>query len=208
MEVIVDGARNFALEGSPTDLLAVLAAADAFMRQQQRMIVSIEVDGAAVRPDQVMDRLKDVPLHAVGVMEIRSEAARELVERCLEELNTHLPELPLACRGLSEVFHGEAPEEGYEPFHDLADIWGHIKERERMVLDALGLDPDTLDVGDATFTAMHAELNQFLQEAVAAMQSNDLILLGDLLEYELAPRAEREVDIVARLREQASALAS
>lgn len=208
MEVIVDGARNFALEGAPADLLAVLAAADAFMRQQQRMIVSIVLDGVPVLPDEVLVKLKDVPPDAAQVMEIRSEGSRELAERCLEELTGALPDLAAACRSLAEVFHGDAPQDGYEPFHDLADIWSHIKERERMVLDALGLDPEALNLGEATFTEMHEELNRFLQEAVAALESNDLILLGDLLEYELAPRAEREVDIVARLREQATALAS
>lgn len=207
MEVIVDGARNFAVEGTPNDLMAVVAAADAYMRQQQRMIVSIALDGVSVWPDQVMAKLKDVPIDAVKVLEIRSEACNALVETCLEELNNALPDLPSACRSLAEVFHGENPAEGYEPFHDLADIWGHIKERERMVLDALSVEADSLQVGETSIAAMHQELNQFLEEALAALESGDLILLGDLLEYELAPRAEREADIVALLREQATARA-
>lgn len=45
-------------------------------------------------------------------------------------------------------------------------------------------------------------MNKFLAEAVGALESGDLVLLGDLLEYELAPRAEAEVRITALLRER------
>ena len=42
-------------------------------------------------------------------------------------------------------------------------------------------------------------------EAAQAVLDGDCILIGDLLEYELAPRAEQEARIVALLQELAAA---
>ena len=42
------------------------------------------------------------------------------------------------------------------------------------------------------------------QDARKALEAEDCVLLGDLLEYELAPRAEAEAEVVALLRSQAS----
>ena len=66
--------------------------------------------------------------------------------------------------------------------------------------DALELDAGALEVDGKTVQTIHAELNQFLQEAEQALKDGDIILLADLLEYELAPRAELEVSIVSLLQ--------
>lgn len=207
MDVIVDGARNFAVEGEPADVLAVVSAADEFLRKQGRMIVSVNVDGEPVAPEDLVARLGGRAVAGAHTLEIASEALDDLVDRCLAELRASLPELPAACRSLSAVFHGEDPRAGYEPFEQLAEIWGHIKERERLVATALDLDMEALALDGAPFRKLHEELNGFLQEAEQALRDSDLILLGDLLEYELAPRAEREADIVALLQEHATARA-
>lgn len=204
MEVIVDGARNFAVEGDPDDVLAVVGAADKFLLGQGRMIVSVTVDGHPVAPEDLVGELESREVSEVRTLEIVSEEQGRLVEECLEELRASLPELPAACRALSQVFHGEEPGSGYEPFQQLAEIWAHIKEREQLVVAALRLDVDELSLDGVPFQRMHEELNGFLEEAEAALRNNDLILLGDLLEYELAPRAEREVALVALLQEHAA----
>jgi hypothetical protein len=51
------------------------------------------------------------------------------------------------------------------------------------------------------------ELNSFLDEAAQALRDGDTVLLADLLEYELSPRAELEGEIVSLLRRQAEASA-
>jgi hypothetical protein len=83
---------------------------------------------------------------------------------------------------------------------ELAEIWGHIKSRESLVANALELDLGDLEVDGKTVQSVHTELNQFLQEAEQALKDGDIILLADLLEYELAPRAELEVSIVSLLQ--------
>ncbi len=203
MDVIVDGESNFELTGEPEDVLSVMGAVSEFLSEQGRGIMSVAVDGVAVTPDKVVEELEDRPLSEVKVLEIGSEDVGSMVGTCLSELEKALPDLPDACRSLAEVFHSETPEEGYEPFQELADIWSFVKTRELLVANALQLDLNNSSVGDTSISEMHEELNSYLEEAAQAIRDGDCVLLGDLLEYELAPRAERETEIVALLQEHA-----
>ena len=202
MDVIVDGASNYDLKGEPADVLSAVGAVSDFLKSQGRSILSVKADGNDIQPEELTERLKDVPLSEVGRLEIGSESTAALVDECLKGLNESLPELPKVCRNLAEVFQGENPEEGFDPFVELAGIWAQVKSRESLVANALDADLNALEVGGKSLQAIHGELNQFLEEAEQALKDGDTILLGDLLEYELAPRAEQEVEIVAILQAQ------
>ena len=202
MDVILDGASNYDLKGDPADVFSVVGAASEFLRGQGRSILSVRVDGTDVQPDALEERLKDLPAASVGRLEIGSEATSALVVDCLKGLGELLPELPDICRNLAQVFQGEDPSSGFDPFVGLAGIWAGIKSRESLVANALDVDMAALAVGGKSLQAIHTELNQFLEEAEQALKDGDMILLGDLLEYELAPRAEQEVEIVALLQAQ------
>ena len=202
MDVIVDGAGNYDLKGEPVDVLSAVGAVSDYLRSQGRSILSITVDGTAIQPEELSERLRDVPAVDVRRLEITTASTAELVEDCLQGLNETLPELPEVCRNLAQVFQGENPEAGFDPFVELAGIWARIKSREALVANALELDTNALQVGGKSLHTIHAELNQFLEEAEQALKDGDTILLGDLLEYELAPRAEQEVEIVALLQAQ------
>lgn len=205
MEVIIDGQRNFEVEGRPESVMEVLGAVEEHLRAHQRGMLSLRVDGEEVPPNQVQARLEPLSPQGVKTLEITSEELGVLVESVLASLRQVLPELPKACRDLAKVFQGDSPEDGYEPFHQLAQIWSHIKSQERLVVDALELDLDALTLEGKTGREMHEALNQYLEEAASALKSGDTVLLGDLLEYELAPRAEEEAALVALLRESAPA---
>lgn len=200
MDVIVDGASNYNLKGDPQDVLGAVAAVSEFLRGQGRSILSVKVNGEEVSPEALADHLKNTPIASVSRLEIGSELTSALIENCLQGLQEFLPELPQVCRNLAEVFQGEKPEEGFDPFVELAEIWGQIKSREALVANALEIDAGQLEVDGKTVQTIHAELNQFLEEAEQALKDGDIILLADLLEYELAPRAELEVAIVSILQ--------
>jgi hypothetical protein len=200
MDVIVDGASNFKLQGTPADVFGAVAVVSEYLRGEGRSILSVKVDGEEFTPEVMAERLQGTPLSSVQRLEIGSESTLALVEDSLQGLLEFLPELPHICRNLAEVFQSEKPEEGFDPFVELAEIWGQVKSRQAMVANALELDAGALEVDGKSVHAIHDELNQFLQEAEQALKDGDIILLADLLEYELAPRAEVEVAIVSLLQ--------
>lgn len=202
MDVTIDGERNFAFQGTPQDLMDVLVAVNDFLRVRGRAMLSMEINGKNVNPGPELEALKSRPVHTMERLEVRSEELAVLVDETLRQIQETAPELSGLCHELAQVFHSEHPEDGYEPFHQLADIWSVIKSREVLVVNMLGLSLEDLRVGDLSFTQMHQELNGFLEEAAQALKNSDSVLLGDLLEYELAPRAEKEPEFLALLQQR------
>lgn len=206
MEVWVDGQNNFRVEGNPEDLLEVFRAASEFLRERGRMPIHVALNGKDIAPNGMREAFIGVAVADAEKLEIRSEEIFTLIDECLRNLSEAIAELPDACRQLAEIFQGEAPGDGFEPFHRLAEIWGYIKDQQRLVVNALDIDLNSTEVNGQSIANMSNELNTFLEECEQALKRSDAVALGDLLEYELAPRAEREAEFVAWLRERADAL--
>lgn len=200
MDVIVDGERNRDYEGKDVNATSALAEISDRLRERGRGMLAVIADGQKVRPADIARLLGGKSAEDIGTLEIQTEAIGTLVESSLREMSEVIGELPIVCHGLAEVFQGESPEEGFGTFDKLAEIWREVKVRQIQIADTLGLDLGGLDLDGAPLSAMHEELNTYLSEALEALEARDCVLLGDLLEYELAPRAETESRIVALLQ--------
>lgn len=205
MDVIVDGSSDFKLEGEADNMMDVIAAINQWLQSQSRSIQSVKVDGEELGPDTIEDKLKDRHPGDVSQIVIESASIHVLIQQTLDELSQYIPDLSNACRELAQIFQSDRPEEGFQPFEQLAEIWLAVKERQLLVANALNLDLDAVEIEGVSFRALHEKLNAHLQEAVSALQKEDTVLLGDLLEYELAPRAELESAIISCLQEQVPA---
>lgn len=203
MEIRIDQSRKFQPESKPTSLIELLGEVSDWLRAQGRAMLSVRVDGTEVYPSDLPGKSKLMPLDNVELVEIATDEISKLVDTSLKELEGPLPDLAEVCHSLAREFQGESPESGYEPFHRLAEIWQNIKERQMVIARALDLDWDALDVDGSSVKEMHDKLNACLEEAADALTAGDCVLLGDLLEYELAPQAEAEVKIVSLLRDRA-----
>lgn len=205
MEIRVDGEPlqlSIAEDGSVMDALAQVSE---HLRSLDKAMVGMRIDGIEVRPEDLRKTFEGRPAQGVHKVEVHTENVMTLVDNCLKDLEELLPELPMVCHHLAETFQGESPEAGFEPFDQLAHIWQTVKERELLVARTLNVDIDTLELQGTTLGRLHTELNEFLDEAIEGLKAGDCVVLGDLLEYEFAPRAEQELQIVSLLRERAQA---
>jgi hypothetical protein len=205
MEVIVDGERGVSPSEGHEDVLSVLVEISDIIRAKKKGILKLEVDGVNIPPSEVAEVLSEKPLQDVQQLQILTGDLAEMLDSALQALEENVPELPNVCRTLAEVFQGENPEEGFDPFQEIARIWGFIKNQEQLAADVMQVDLEELSLGGQPLMEMHRGLNECLEEAIQALEANDCILLGDLLEYELAPRAERETEIVGLLRKHQAA---
>lgn len=203
MKISIDNVAFNGLTEEPSDVLAAVAAVSDYVRTRGRAVMSIRVDGAHVTPDALAETLRGKKAAEVGALDIATEDIKSLVDNALSELEQVLPDLPLVCRRLAEVFQSEDPDSGYDPFHQLAAIWKTIKERQIQVASALDVDLNSAIVDGKPIAEHHAELNRLLAEAAEGIQKGDCVTLGDLLEHELPPRAAMEARIVTMLRSRA-----
>jgi hypothetical protein len=62
-----------------------------------------------------------------------------------------------------------------------------------------GFDPAAQKIGDQSFEDFFEDFNTALRELTAGYESGDAILVGDLAEYELAPRLRTLETAIAAL---------
>jgi hypothetical protein len=203
MQVKIDQSENYSVSENAQDALAALEEISNYLHAGGRAAIKFMLGGKSISTEKI-ESFRGKPVSALEGLRIETAQLSALVAEALDELEKTTPELAAACHRLAEVFQGEAPEQGYEPFQQIAEIWRVIKEREMQVAMALEVDWTVLTVGDTPIVRLHDELNDYLAEAAEALKVEDCVLLGDLLEYELAPKAEMEPEIVAILRDKAN----
>lgn len=202
MEVIVDGDRNAELQVEHDTVGSLLSEIDDSLRRRGRAMLKIAVDGEDIPPDGLMEALGERSLDDIQSIEVESEDLVALAQSSLREMEEVLPELSSVCHSLAEVFHSDSAEEGFEKLVQLAEIWQAVKVRQIDVVSALELDLESLKLDGVSLVECFEETSQYLGKALDALEARDCVLLGDLLEYELAPRAEIEAKIVALLQSQ------
>lgn len=203
MQIKIDQNDSYNIPENTTDALAALSQLSNHLRARGRAAMRLTLDGKPLPADKIAETFKDKPVDALAQLHVETAQLSTLIAEALEELEKSTPELAPACHRLAEIFQGESPEQGYEPFQQLAGIWKVIKEREMQVAQALDIEWSSLTVKEMPIERLHDELNDYLAEAAEALKVADCVLLGDLLEYELAPKAEMEPEIVAMLRGKA-----
>jgi hypothetical protein len=203
MDIIIDGTPGYPFGELPADLIGVLKGIEEGTRADGRGITQIVVDGEEILPEDVMEKMGDKAVDTVGSVLITTRSLNEMVRDCLSRMRETVRELPGLCRSLAEVFQSDTPEDGFEPFQRLAEIWHIIKQNELHVASTIGLDLENTPVEGKALRESHMELNTYLGECIGALEAGDTVLIGDLLEYELAPRAESEAHILATLEQHA-----
>lgn len=205
MNIIVDGeSEPLALVDTPSSAIEAIAMASDILRAKGRAIMSVTVDGKDIPHTSLAIELEKAPIDTIQIINLSTKELSTLVNEAVTELEENIPELPKACHELAAVFQGEDALSGFTPFQEIAAIWQHIKTRELQIASALDIELSEQTIHGKSLEDHHDELNGFLSESIQAMEARDTVLLGDLLEYELAPRAELETEVVALLKKIAS----
>lgn len=206
MKLTVDGRDDFPADTSSRPLADILCDVSEELHVEGRAILAVLLDGSDINPDALSVEFANKTSDDVASLEIRSEPVLSLVGESLSDLEDVLPELPDACRGLSELFHGGENEEGVDKFHQLSEIWQVVKERQVQIFRALDIDADTIEIEGKPFSETATVLSETLGKAVGALLASDFITLSDLLEYELCPLAEHELAVMKFCRQRLDAL--
>jgi len=199
MEVLIDGIKGFDFTIPPDTLQTALNEIINYLSNKQLAMVKLKVNDQEVYPGKSLESIQEMNISNIRVLEINTYPIHQLVNESIADLELYSPELSGLCREIAQIFQSENPEEGFEPFQKLSAIWSEIKKREALIINILSAH---LKESPAiqTIKEHHDELNKVLENAYQSLENNDCIGLGDLLEYELAPLAEKEPEIVGQLK--------
>lgn len=201
MKIIINGKEEFRVPENAKTLIDILEILIDYLSNNNLGLVKLRVNEQNVYPGESLKAIQNMEISNIHTLEITATPILQLLQDSISELERYTPELSNICYGIAELFQSENPSEGLGPFQRLTEIWGEIKNREAVIVNSLSKylkNQESSIVGE--IVEHHRELNQYLDEAYKALSNEDMVSLSDILQYELAPRAEKELEIVNLLR--------
>lgn len=183
MEVILDGKVRAIDVSECANLAELVAQAELFEAPPGRcVVVGIEIDGESLPPD-AMQGLESRRLDDIGRIAIDRRPARAVACSVLQQGARYCGEIVKAIERTVEHLRAGRSQAGNELFADVSDSLTVLIGINASVASVLSEHGDEL-------MALQSDLHPWLEALIQAQSSDDPILIGDLLEFEIAPRIQ------------------
>jgi len=204
MDIEIDGDR---VEISDVELHTagdVFERVDTWAAARGRCVVGVTIDGKSVAGGE-LGEFTLRPADAFRQLEFTTQPTAELVESLVGDLESKIAELAALVRDLATQFQGEVETPPIDLVAEAVNAWRAILDRIVSAAGLVQVDVDTLEVpGKGSAGEHHARVTDVLNQLVSAVEQGDLVLVADLLEYEVAPGVEDETAVLASLRRAAT----
>jgi len=197
MEIRINGEQiDFQLE-SEKNIGDILGSVESECEKSGMTITGIRVDGIEIPADS-LDGLFLRDIGSVSSMDLTTITGKD-VERLLRDLGTKfsvsvslLQEVPVLLQTGKDL---QVLEYIHRFSSDLQNLYQLLP-----LLTIAGITTGAAGSGSADLEAYPSELAPILGQLLAALEAKDTVLVGDLSEYELAPRIEKLGAALAAVR--------
>ncbi len=198
MNVQIDKS-DFPFQENLRSLGEVFAAIDKHLDSRKRCVVELKLDGELLE----IASIAEVASHSLeqhSVLEIGTAKSSDVVDGHLNVVDSALPNLADSLRKSGQMLAGPDAQVAMEELDKILGAWDAMQTCVRQATTFLEIDVKSTEIGGVTLESWYHDLNQCFEKLGKAIQSDDKVLLRDLLVYELAPRAERMKEVVKHLQ--------
>jgi hypothetical protein len=199
MHVLVDD-RPYAMTGPPTQSLAELAneVCRASRQGQTRYVVSIRCDGQPVGQQELAVALQS-PTDRYERVELQTQPIAALVRGTLEQAALVLEDSTSAREQAADLLAAGQQEAAMQELQRFLEAWKQIHQTLMIVSQVLDIDLDHVSEGGTDLSTVLDTLKARFTEIKEAMSQGDLVVVGDLLRYELSEPLEQLVDMLRNI---------
>jgi len=176
-----------------------LASVQDYVREDDssKLVVDIKVDGEQIFKNE--HDPSELSLKDINKVEVTTDNVKDVSIRALQEIKSELPLLAELMSNISTSFQEGKREHALNLFSDLCNEWRQIIQFFDDLSRVLFIDYSQIDLGDKSIDQANGELLSRLVETKTAIEKDDLVTLSDLVEYELIPKIDEEIDIVDKI---------
>lgn len=203
MRIVIDGhekAVPLSEEKTVSEAAVVLSKC---LSQEDKVASSIKIDGALLSRD-TEDSLGGKILDEVKVIDVTTDTPEKLAIRTLQKAHSYLPRLSRELKEVSSFLRVTPNEEDFDRLGECLRGLDTIIVLLQDVKELMDLNFESIRIGEKTVEEMNGELMELLEQTKDAFQNKDLIMIGDLLEYEISPRIDERTKLVEELLEIAA----
>ncbi|MCP5462088.1 MAG: hypothetical protein H7A34_02750 [bacterium] len=166
-------------------------------QDQTQVIIDIKVDGKPLFDSS--RNIRSYSLDSIKTIEVQTDNLIETIIRTLGTIKKDLPSLSEGMSNISTTLQAGNKEGALVQFSHICEEWRRIIQFLDNVSQLLQIDYSKLIFAEKTIDQANEELLLLLKDAKDSIEKDDLVMLSDLIEYELAPKIDEEITIVSEL---------
>ncbi len=181
----------------PVSLLDI----DRPMQELESLLAGSTAESILAWPDGVRQKA----LGSIQTISTEVEARIEEVRAPLDVLSRITGELTASAAQIGEVSVKLQMGRDREAMKDIvrfSDLSGKLLRLLSRMEETLGFALDGLQIGDKSVGEFFGGFNTILRQLTETFDINDVVLMGDLLEYEVAPRIELLVKFIEAIEQK------
>jgi hypothetical protein len=185
--ISVDGRTDIVSADKGRSLREIIKQLNDLLSNSNRVILSAKADGRPVflseNRDLLNKKVEEFSLLEVETIDVRTQAVN-----ALREVKNHLPGLTKALVEVTKSIQAGEVLKGYKSLATCADVLNLIVHVIDEVRALLGIDLTGVRMDGSTLSEQLEQVRNVLRDAKGALDTNDIVTVADLMEYELAPR--------------------
>lgn len=167
-----------------------------------RFVVRVTCDGQEILAEDMEETLRK-PADSFGRLELFTNTKGGLVTEAMKEAQASLEQTDRACREAGELLSQGRTVEGIEALGECLAVWQQIHDAVAKSIQLLALKTDSITIQEEPLEVVLSKPRDILTQVKEALESRDMILLADLLIYDLSDVTAQWLAIVNKLRDEA-----
>jgi len=166
--------------------------------QANKVVLEVIVDEKTL-PLEEREKFEDQSLKSVKKVELRVENKLPIALFALEEAKRLLPDFRTSLSEVSELLMAGQKHKAMSLFGNSLVLWRKIINFIRTVGVSYHINFNEVTFDGKKIEEKNFDLLKTLQEIKAAMEREDIVSLGDLIEYELIGKVEEQVQMIDKI---------
>ncbi len=201
MEILVNDHR-YQTTGPASQTLQALANEVCRMGEPggQQVVVSLRCDGRDIAPGD-LDSVLDIPVDRFARLELQTMSVLDQVRAALDQAIGVLDDASGLRHEVADHLAGGQHELAMQKLQRLVEVWKQVQQTTVMSAQLLSIDLEALRINERGLSDILEIIRTRLTELKLAMETQDFVLVADLLRYEFDEPLDNWLGLLTRLRE-------
>ena len=200
MQVIANGQKipfNLTEEKNGKEVLQTLLL---LTNQANKLIIECKINGEPISLLE-RDKFAEQPIASIETIEILVEDKTRRVVGCLKEIDGLYTKISEAFTDVSNTLIAGQKHKALNLFSEALDNWRKVINFLRVIETSYKLTFSEIEINGKKVEEANTELFKVLTEIKKAIENEDLVTIGDLVEYELKDKIKEQKNIVTTLQD-------
>lgn len=202
VEVLLDGKEVGKSIAEDSTLKDALHYMQSNLCPKDHLVIGVRCNGEEI-PSEKMEASLNEPISTLEKLEVTTSTREHLITDAMTQASISLEDTESTCKKVAELFTEGKNPEAIESLGECLRIWQHIHEAVGKSLIMLDVDPTTMMIQDESIDVVIRKPIDVLMQFKQALQSQDYVLLSDILEYEFSNVIDSWHSVIARIRQEA-----